>query len=109
MVVERLRLVAVDVINNLANGIINAFRVVGDVMACHVSPGVPKAKGDSFSWYLKLCTDRGECITSGVHREVVNNRLVSGGRSARPVCALDNLPRAYLLESFAPMAVIMAV
>ena len=57
MVVERLRLVAVDVINNLANGIINAFRVVGDVMACHVSPGVPKAKSNSLARYLKFRAD----------------------------------------------------
>ena len=40
MVVERLRLVAVDVINNLAHGIVNAFRSVGDVVVGHVRPGV---------------------------------------------------------------------
>lgn len=38
MVVERLRLVAVHVVDNLANGIINSFRSVGDIMVCHVCP-----------------------------------------------------------------------
>ena len=36
LVVERLRLVAVDVINNLAHGIVNSFRSVGDVVVGHV-------------------------------------------------------------------------
>ena len=40
LVVERLRLVAVDVINNLAHGIVNSFRSVGDVVVGHVRPGV---------------------------------------------------------------------
>ena len=43
MVVERLRLVAVDVINNLAYGIVNSFRSVGDVVVGHVRSGVPEA------------------------------------------------------------------
>ena len=41
LVVKRLRLVAVDVINNLAHGIVNSFRSVGDVVVGHVRPGVP--------------------------------------------------------------------
>lgn len=44
LVVERLRLVAVDVINNLAHGIVNSFRSVGDVVVGHVRPGVPETK-----------------------------------------------------------------
>lgn len=57
MVVERLRLVAVDVINNLAHGIVNSFRSVGDVVVGHVRPGVPEAKGNSLTRYLKFCAD----------------------------------------------------
>lgn len=57
MVVEGLRLIAVYVVDNLAHGIVNAFRVVGDVMACHVRPGVPEAKGNSFARYLKFRAD----------------------------------------------------
>ena len=43
LVVKRLRLVAVDVINNLAHGIVNSFRSVGDVVVGHVRPGVTEA------------------------------------------------------------------
>ena len=43
MVVERLRLVAVDVINNLAPGVVNSLRFVGDVVVGHVRSGVPEA------------------------------------------------------------------
>ena len=57
MVVERLRLAAVDVINNLAHGIVNSFRSVGDVVVGHVRPGVPEAKGNSLARYLKLRAD----------------------------------------------------
>ena len=57
MVVERLRLVAVDVINNLAHCIVNAFRAVGDVMVCYVRPGVPEAKSNSLARYLKFRAD----------------------------------------------------
>ena len=57
MVVERLRLVAVHVVDNLANGIINSFRAVGDVVVGHVRPGVPEAKGNSFARYLKFRAD----------------------------------------------------
>ena len=57
MVVERLRLVAVDVINNLAHCIVNSFRSVGDVVVGHVRPGVPEAKGNSFARYLKFRAD----------------------------------------------------
>lgn len=57
IVVERLRLVAVDVINNLAHGIINAFRSVCDIMVCYVRPGVPEAKSNSLARYLKFRAD----------------------------------------------------
>ena len=57
IVVDGLRLVAVDVINNLAHGIVNSFRSVGDVVVCHVRPGVPEAEGNRFSGYLKLRAD----------------------------------------------------
>ena len=57
MVVEELRLVAVDVINNLAHGIINSFRSVCDVVVCHVRPGVPEAKSNSLARYLKFRAD----------------------------------------------------
>lgn len=57
MVVKRLRLVAVDVINNLAHCIVNSFRSVGDVVVGHVRPGVPEAKGNSFARYLKFRAD----------------------------------------------------
>ena len=75
LVVKRLRLVAVDVINNLAHGIVNSFRSVGDVVVCHVRPGVPEAKGNSFSGYLKFRADRGEGVTSGVHRHAFRYRM----------------------------------
>ena len=75
LVVERLRLVAVDVINNLAHGIVNSFRSVGDVVVGHVRPGVPEAKGNSLARYLKFCADRGEGVPSGVHRHAFRYRM----------------------------------
>lgn len=56
-VVEGLRLVAVHVVDNLAHGIVNSFRAVGDIMVCYVRPGVPEAEGNRFSGYLKLRAD----------------------------------------------------
>ena len=75
LVVKRLRLVAVDVINNLAHGIVNSFRSVGDVVVGHVRPGVTEAKGNSLARYLKLRADRGEGVTCGVYRHAFGNRM----------------------------------
>lgn len=57
MVIERLRLVAVHVVDNLAHCIINSFRSVCDIMVCYVRPGVPEAKSNSLARYLKFRAD----------------------------------------------------